>query len=86
MVYRQLFLYSPWNKCRTAPASPGFFRGVLNSFVKLEPNEQILGFHAKNFIIASEEEIPFTLDGENGGSYRRTEIQCCHRAIDYVWG
>ncbi len=68
------------------PKTPMELQAVLNSFVKLEPNEQILGFHAKNFIIASEEEIPFTLDGENGGSYRRTEIQCCHRAIDYVWG
>lgn len=68
------------------PKNPLELQAVLNSFVKLTPNEQILGFHSKRFVITSEEEIPYTLDGENGGSFKRTEIECCHRAIDYVWG
>lgn len=68
------------------PKNPLELQAVLNSFVTLKPNEQILGFHGKNFSILSEEEIPFTLDGENGGSFQKTEIQCCHNAIDYVWG
>lgn len=68
------------------PKNPLELQAVLNSFVTLKPNEQILGFHGKKFSILSEEEIPFTLDGENGGSYQKTEIQCCHNAINYVWG
>lgn len=68
------------------PKNPLELQAVLNSFVKLTPNEQILGFHSKRFVITSEEEIPYTLDGENGGSFKRTEIECCYRAIDYVWG
>lgn len=68
------------------PKNPLELQAVLNSFVTLTPNEQILGFHSKKFIITSGEEIPYTLDGENGGSFGRTEIECCHKAIDYVWG
>lgn len=68
------------------PRTPLELQAVLNSFVRLEPNEQILGFHGKRFVITSEEEIPFTLDGENGGSFKQTEIQCCHKALNYIWG
>ncbi len=68
------------------PKTPLEVQAVINSFVRLEPNEQIVGLHSKHFEIISEEKIPFTLDGENGGSHQRTEIQCCHKAIDYVWG
>nr|MBP3598813.1 diacylglycerol kinase family lipid kinase [Eubacterium sp.] len=68
------------------PKTPLELQAVLNSFVKLTPNEQIIGLHSKRFEIISEEKIPFTLDGENGGSFAETEIQCCHKAIDYVWG
>lgn len=68
------------------PKNPLELQAVLNSLMTLSPNEQILGYHSKHFIISSEEEIPFTLDGENGGSFQKTEIQCCHNAIDYVWG
>ncbi len=68
------------------PKTPAELQAVLNSFVTLTPNEQILGFHGRQFVIEAEEEIPFTLDGENGGSFKRTEIQCCHKAIHYVWG
>lgn len=68
------------------PKNPLELQAVLNSFVTLTPNEQILGFHGEKFIITSEEEIPYTLDGENGGCYKQTEIECCHNAIDYVWG
>lgn len=68
------------------PKTPSELQAVLNSFVKLEPNDQILGFHGQKFRIDSEEEIPFTLDGENGGSFKQTEIWCCHKAINYVCG
>lgn len=68
------------------PKNPLELQAVLNSFVKLTPNEQILGFHSRKFVISSEEVIPYTLDGENGGSFKRTEIECCHKAIDYVCG
>lgn len=68
------------------PKNPMELQAVLNSFMKLTPSEQILGFHGKKFVITSKEEIPYTLDGENGGSFRKTEIECCHKAIDYVWG
>lgn len=69
------------------PKNPMELQAVLNSFMTLLPNEQILGFRGKNFTITSmEEEIPFTLDGENGGCFQEAKIQCCHNAIDYVWG
>lgn len=68
------------------PNNPIELQAVLNSFVTLMPNEQILGFHSKKFVITADEEIPYTLDGENGGSFEKTEIECCHKAIDYVWG
>ena len=68
------------------PKNPLEFQAVLNSFVTLKTNEQILGFHGKHFSIVSKEEIPFTLDGENGGVHQEVEIECCHDAIRYVWG
>lgn len=68
------------------PKNPMELQSVLNAFVKLTPNDQILGFHSKKFVITSEEEIPYTLDGENGGNFKKTEIECCYKAIHYVWG
>ncbi len=68
------------------PKTPLELQAVFNSFVTLKPNEQIIGLHSKKFEIISEEKLPFTLDGENGGSFEQTEIRCCHKAIDYVWG
>lgn len=68
------------------PKTPLELQAVLNSFVKLEPNEQILGFHGKKFRIISDEDIPFTIDGENGGSAKQVEIECCYKAIRYICG
>lgn len=68
------------------PKTPFELQAVLNSFVTLTPNNQIIGIHSSRFEIVSDEKIPFTLDGENGGCFAKTEIQCCHKAIDYVWG
>lgn len=68
------------------PKTPLELQAVLNSFVKLEPNEQILGFHGKKFKIISDEDIPFTIDGENGGSVKQAEIECCYKAIRYICG
>ncbi len=68
------------------PKTPIELQEVINSFVTLKPNDQILGFRSSKFTIISQEEIPFTLDGEKGGSFSKTEIECCHKAINYVWG
>lgn len=68
------------------PKNPLELQAVINSFVTLTPNDQIVGFHSKHFSIHSREKIAYTLDGESGGSFSHTEIDCCHKAIDYVCG
>ncbi len=68
------------------PKNPAEFSSVLNSLVTLTPNEQILGFYGKKFVIESDSEISFTLDGEDGGNYKKSVIECSHHAIKYVWG
>ncbi|MCI5883956.1 MAG: YegS/Rv2252/BmrU family lipid kinase [Eubacterium sp.] len=68
------------------PKNPQELQAVINSFVTLKPNEQIIGVHSDSFIITSEQEVAYTLDGENGGSHKRVEIACCYRPIEYVCG
>ena len=68
------------------PKSPQELQAVINSFVTLKPNDQIIGVHSDYFRITSDQEVAYTLDGENGGSHKKVEIECCYRPIEYVCG
>lgn len=68
------------------PTNPLEINETLNAAMTMKPNNQIIGIHGRKFTITSEEEIRFTLDGEDGGAFKKSEIVCCHNAINYVWG
>ena len=68
------------------PKNPQELQAVINSFVTLKPNDQIIGVHSDYFRITSDQEVAYTLDGENGGSHKKVEIECCYRPIEYVCG
>lgn len=68
------------------PKNPQELQAVINSFVTLKPNDQIIGVHSDYFCITSDQEVAYTLDGENGGIHKKVEIECCYRPIEYVCG
>jgi diacylglycerol kinase family enzyme len=45
-------------------------------------NVQML--HASNVKFTFKEEVPWTCDGESGGSHKEVEIRNCHKAIEII--
>ena len=45
---------------------------------------RILILKGKHFTLSFDEEIPFTLDGEYGGSHKFVEIQCLQGAVNMI--
>lgn len=62
--------------------------GVLSAFGKLlrqdYTGDQIMMFKTDSLKITTEEDVPWTLDGEYGGSHKEMEIGVCHNAINVV--
>ena len=63
-------------------------QGVIAALVKQSTDEAagVLGFHTSKLKIECAEEVPWTLDGEYGGSAKNTEIENCTHAVTIVYG
>lgn len=61
----------------------GYFK-ILGSFLKKEynDNEYILFAQSNNFEIEFQQEINWTVDGENAGKHKEIQIQNCQKAIE----
>lgn len=70
------------------PKNPMELQEILMSVVMQEDNTDLIySFKSKKIRIESEESIPWTLDGEYGGSPKKVEIENKHKALNlYVKG
>jgi len=65
------------------PKSPQELNRILVSLLERNlDNEMMYSFKTKNVIFECEEEVPWALDGEDGGSHKRVEISTIERAVD----
>ena len=61
------------------------FRQYVNFFhtgVKINNSDLIYSFKTAKLTLTSEEEVPWTLDGEFGGIHTRVDIENCHEALN----
>ncbi|MGI6031575.1 MAG: diacylglycerol/lipid kinase family protein [Eubacteriales bacterium] len=64
------------------PKNLGDLQGILTSLVTQGGNsEHVMSFKARQLTIQSGEEVPWTLDGEYGGTYRAVAIHNIQRAV-----
>lgn len=67
------------------PKSSEDYSKLLNSFVIQQPdNEMVYQFRASSLHYVCDKDIPWTLDGEYGGSYREQSVQikqCCLKML-----
>lgn len=70
------------------PRSALELQGVIGALVKQSTDEAagVLGFHTSRLKAACGEEVPWTLDGEYGGSPKNADIENCTHAVTIVYG
>lgn len=71
------------------PLSVEEVTGALqNLLFPSEPNQRsaVLSFHASNLTFTCDQSIPWTLDGEYGGSYETATVENCKQALTIIRG
>jgi diacylglycerol kinase (ATP) len=67
------------------PQNPLDLQAIAAALLKQELNDKfMIFFTAESIKITSEEEIAWTLDGENGGIMKAVTIKNCPHAIDFI--
>ncbi len=67
------------------PKNFGELNAILGSLTKLIDNTDLIySFKCSNIRFISGKEVPWTLDGEFGGSHREVEIWNIHRALEIM--
>lgn len=65
------------------PKNPLQLQGIMTALVMAEDNtDMIYSFKSKKLMIETEEEVPWTLDGEFGGDHTYVEIENRHKALN----
>ncbi len=66
----------------------GDLSSVLSSLVRNAPVDTaaVVSFETSRLTITSDTPIPWTLDGEYGGTYAVSQVTNCHRAVTVVQG
>ena len=65
------------------PKSPLQLQEIMTALVMAEDNtDMIYSFKSKKLMIETEEEVPWTLDGEFGGDHTYVEIENRHKALN----
>ena len=65
------------------PKNPVELSEIMTSILTAEDNTDLIhSFKSSRISFYSEEEIPWTLDGEYGGSHTQIEIVNCHKALN----
>jgi diacylglycerol kinase family enzyme len=54
---------------------------IITTLLTGESNEQVLCFQSSRVVVQSTQDIPWTLDGENGGRRSVADIRCVGSAI-----
>lgn len=68
------------------PQNPIELNLVLSFLLTGEENNQIHILRGQQITVTADEEIPYTLDGENGGQYKKAVITNHRQAITYFHG
>lgn len=68
------------------PKNPIELNMVMNFLLTGEENQQVHMLHGQRVTIEADEEIAYTLDGENGGQYKKAVITNHRQAITYFHG
>ena len=65
------------------PKNPLQLKEIMTALVMAEDNtDMIYSFKSKKLMIETEEEVPWTLDGEFGGDHTYVEIENRHKALN----
>lgn len=65
-----------------SPRSLGELNEIIASLVTQEANDKVICFQTSRLSIQSASEIPWTLDGENGGKHCFVDIRNLHNAVN----
>lgn len=68
------------------PKSVNDLNSIITALRTQTPNDFVIGFAADQVRFTSEEDVPWTLDGEFGGNHREVEVSVLHRAVTIVTG
>ena len=67
----------------TNPKNPLELQEIMTALLTAEDNTDLVySFKSAHVVIESEEEVPWTLDGEFGGDHTRVEIRNLHEAMN----
>lgn len=67
-----------------APRTPEDLVAIVSSvFLKAEENDHVIRFQTARLTIETEEEVPWVLDGEYGGTPKRVVIENLPRAMEF---
>ena len=65
------------------PKTPAELQEILRCLVSGEDDTDLIySFKSRKLTITSEDEVPWTLDGEYGGSHTEVEIENHHQALN----
>ena len=68
------------------PENPIELNQVMSFLLTGAENPQVHMIRGQQIVIEAAEEVAYTLDGENGGSYKKTVITNHKQAITYFHG
>ena len=67
------------------PKNPLELSDILAAFlIEQIDAKHVYTFSASKIILESEEEIPWTLDGEFGGNHKEVHIKNCEKAMEII--
>ena len=68
------------------PKTPAELSNLITSLTKMEYNEPGVIFrHVESVVVTTEEDVPWSLDGEFAASEPRVEIECLHHAFNIAY-
>ena len=68
------------------PKTPADLTNLIASLTKMEYNEPNVIFrHVEHVVVTTEDDLPWSLDGEHAASEPRVEIDCIHHAFQIAY-
>ena len=68
------------------PKTPADLTNLISSLTKMEYNEPNVIFrHVEHVVVTTEDDLPWSLDGEKAASEPRVEIDCIHHAFQIAY-
>ena len=61
-----------------------FFKTVTNTLSKRYNGDNVQLIHSSNVVFSFDEDVAWTVDGENGGMHKEARITNCHKAIRII--